>query len=128
MTNRQDRKARLILILLGIIPVGWLGLHLAPHLGEGLAGYLAAFQELTEAPFSFTPVENTPKCVLACLGIYALAIGIALSSERNTRNGAEHGSARWGSVRLLCKKYALGLYAVVIYHQDLHSQPSFSAL
>ena len=111
MTNRQDREARLILILLGIIPVGWLGLHLAPHIGDGLAGIITELQTALDAPFSITLVETTPKCILVCLGIYALAIGIALSSERNTRNGEEHGSAKWGNARLLCKKYALSLYA-----------------
>ena len=111
MTNRQDRKARLILILLGIIPVGWLGLHLAPHIGNGLTGIITGLQTALDNPLSITLVEATPKCVLACLGIYALVVGIALSSERNTRNGEEHGSAKWGNPRLLCKKYAVSLYA-----------------
>ena len=106
MTRKQNETARLILILLGIVPVGWLGLHLAPHLGSGPSGIIAGLQSAVNTPFAITIVEATPKCVLVCLGVYALAIGIALSSQRNTRNGEEHGSARWGNARRLCKKYA----------------------
>ena len=103
--------AELVLILLGIVPAGWLGLHLAPHLGGGLPGLIAGMRSAVETPFSVTVTGETPKCVLGCLGIYALTVGIALSSRRNTRIGAEHGSAKWGNVRLLCRKYASGSYA-----------------
>ena len=87
MKNKPNVTGGLWLILLGIPPVGWLGLHLAPHMGEGLAGILTAMQGVTEHPFSIQWDPNSLKCVLACLGIYALCVGVALSSKRNTRNG-----------------------------------------
>ena len=37
--------------------------------------------------------------------IYALSIGVALSSRRNYRRGEEHGSAKWGSATAVNKKY-----------------------
>lgn len=81
MTRKQNVSARLILILMGIVPVGWLGLHLAPHLGSGLSGIIAGFQTAVNTPFAITIVPATPKCVLACLGGYALSVGIVLSSK-----------------------------------------------
>ncbi len=105
MSCSPKSSGRLWLILLGIPPVGWLGLHLAPHLGQGLAGILSGLQQAMEQPFSIVLVENSLRCVLMCLGIYALCVGIAISSKRNTRNGEEHGSAKWGNFKAICRKY-----------------------
>ena len=105
MNNRQNATARLYLILLGIVPVGWIGLHLAPYLGDGLIGIVTGLQQAMNAPLSFTLVPETPKCVFACLCAYALAVGVALSSKRNTRTGEEHGSAKWGNAHLICRQY-----------------------
>lgn len=105
MNPKAKTRSRLWRILLGILPVVWLGLHLAPHLGDGLAGILSAFQQAMEQPFSIHFVPNSLKCVLACLGIYALCVSVALSSQRSTRNGEEHGSAKWGNPKAICRKY-----------------------
>ena len=105
MNPKAKTRGRLWLILLGILPVAWLGLHLAPHLGDGLAEILSAFQQAMEQPFSILWCPNSLKCVLACLGIYALCVGVAVSSQRSTRNGEEHGSAKWGSPKAICRKY-----------------------
>lgn len=105
MTRTPKSSGRLWLILLGIPPVGWLGLHLAPYLGQGLAGILSGLQHAMEKPFSVVLVDNSFRCVLACLSFYALCVGVALSSKRNTRNGEEHGSAKWGSPKAIQRKY-----------------------
>ena len=120
MNQKNNFTARVYLILLGIIPVGWLGLHLAPYLGEGLLGIMEGFQAAMEHPFAITLVEATPKCVLGCLCVYGLGVGIALSSRRNTRNGEEHGSAKWGDARMICKRYCAGIYAAnLIFTQSI---------
>ena len=49
--------------------------------------------------------EDSQKTVLIFLLIYALSIGVALSSRRNYRRGEEHGSAKWGSATAVNKKY-----------------------
>ena len=105
MTRTPKSGGRLWLILLGIPPVGWLGLHLAPHLGQGLGGVLSGLQQAMEHPLSIQWGPISLKCVLACFGIYALCVGVALSSKRNTRNGEEHGSAEWGSPKAIQRKY-----------------------
>ncbi len=105
MRNKPNTSGRLWLILLGIPPVGWLALHLAPYLGEGLAGILSGIQQAVDSPFSIVLVQDSVKCVLACLSIYGLCVGIAISSQRNTRNGEEHGSAKWGNSKSIQRKY-----------------------
>lgn len=105
MTRTPKFSGRLWLILLGIPPVGWLSLHLAPYLDEGLAGILSGIQQAMKSPFSIVLVQDSVKCVLVCLAIYGLCVGVAISSQRNTRNGEEHGSAKWGSPQAICRKY-----------------------
>ena len=105
MKNKPNAAGRLWLILLGIPPVGWLGLHLAPHLDAGLPGLLSGLQRAVEHPFSITLTPDSLTCVLGCLGVYGLCAGIALSSQRNTRTGEEHGSARWGNPKAILRKY-----------------------
>lgn len=105
MRNKPNTSGRLWLILLGIPPVGWMALHLAPYLGEGLAGILSGVQQAMESPFSIVLVQDSVKCVLGCLAIYGLCVGVAISSQRNTRNGEEHGSAKWGNPKSIQRKY-----------------------
>ena len=46
------------------------------------------------------------KFILIFLAVYAGGIALYYSSQQNRRPGAEHGSARWGSVHELNKKYS----------------------
>ena len=102
---KPNATGRLWLILLGIPPVGWLGLHLAPYMGQGLTGIVAALQQAMVHPFEITIVPNSVRTAAICLAVYALAVGIALSFRKNTRNGEEHGSAKWGNARSICRRY-----------------------
>lgn len=47
----------------------------------------------------------TPKFILIFLSVYAGGIALYYSTRQNRRPGEEHGSAKWGSVRELNKKY-----------------------
>ena len=49
--------------------------------------------------------ENSLVAILFCLLIYAMAIGIWLSTRKNYRRGEEHGSAKWGDAAAVNKKY-----------------------
>ena len=55
--------------------------------------------------------EYTIKSVLVCTLLYAAGIGIFYSSQKNYRRGEEHGSARWGDARQICKKYSQKPYS-----------------
>ena len=110
--TRVSTKQLLIYSLCGIIPVVWLALVIAPAVsGVGsLAGKLPDIMESLSAalnnPFRIVICEDSPKTVLVFLIVYALGIGIYLSTRRNKRPREEHGSARWGNAKAVNRKYA----------------------
>ena len=95
----------LLFCLLGIIPVVWLGLLIAPAVSGGLPSILTHFAAAMNRPFSIELCKDSLKTVLVLLLVYALGIGIFLSTRRNYRRGEEHGSAHWGNARTVNKKY-----------------------
>lgn len=50
--------------------------------------------------------EYSLKTVLFFLFFYAMGVGVYFSSRENRRPGEEHGSAKWGVVSQIVKKYA----------------------
>ena len=62
-------------------------------------------------PFQLHYTEYTIKSMLVCTLLYAAGIGIFYSSQKNYRRGEEHGSARWGEARQICKKYSQKPYS-----------------
>lgn len=101
----QDKNARIILCLFGILPVVWLGLLLAPAVSGGLPEIVKAFPAAMNDPFHITLCEDSLKTVLVFLCAYGMGVGVFFSSRRNYRRGEEHGSAKWGDARAVCKKY-----------------------
>ena len=105
---RQDKlsRSRLILYACGLIPAIWLGLLLAPYMGDGLVGLLQGGGVALNAPFHIVLCEDSLRTVLIFLLCYGLGLGIYLSSDRNYRRREEHGSAKWGSANTVNKQYA----------------------
>ena len=103
--KNDDKNTRLILIILGIIPVSWVALLIAPALQHGLVEIMAQFSKSMENPFNIELCKDSLKTVLIFLCAYGLSIGIAISSKRNYRKGEEYGSAKWGNARSISKKY-----------------------
>jgi type IV secretion system protein VirD4 len=103
---KDQKQDEYLFFVLMIIPVIWFALLIAPYMDEGLISSLPYLTQAIEHPFSITICENTAKVVLICLLIYALGIGIYLSSPRNYRRNEEYGSARWGNVKQVNKTYA----------------------
>lgn len=56
-------------------------------------------------PTHITLNEYSLKAVLIFLFLYAMGIGVYFSSRENRRPGEEHGSARWGNVKSVVKRY-----------------------
>ena len=104
MKNDEQRTIK-ILCIIGIIPVVWLALLMAPFVSGGLAEIVTQFPAAMEHPFQIELCEDSKNTVLIFLLIYALSIGVALSSRRNYRRGEEHGSAKWGSAAAVNRKY-----------------------
>ncbi len=103
---RQDKKTALAVpCVLGIIPVVWLGLLIAPAVSGGLPEIIRQFPAMMDDPFRISLCEDSVKTVLLFLFMYGMGIGVFLSSRRNYRRREEHGSAKWGDARSTGKRY-----------------------
>ena len=106
MNQGNDRRAAVILSLIGIIPVVWLGLLIAPSVKGGLPEILTSLMNAMNDPFHIGLCEDSVKAVLVLLLCYGMGVGIYFSTRRNYRRREEHGSAKWGSASAVNKKYA----------------------
>ena len=102
----EDKKTNIILAALGVIPVVWAALMVAPFLSDGLAGIIEGFTSGMADPMKVKWCVDSLKAILIFLLIYGLGIGVYLSTKRNYRKGEEHGSAKWGNASQLSNKYA----------------------
>ena len=108
LVNRQENQ-KTIYILLGILSVFviWLALIVAGCYEENIKLF-ELLDRLTVAmnnPTHITFNEYSLKAVLIFLFLYAMGIGVYFSSRENRRPGEEHGSARWGNVKSVVKRY-----------------------
>ena len=101
-----EQKTKTALILVGALAAIWFGLLVAPFVSCGLLEIIIGFPKAMENPFRISLCEDSLKTVLVFLGAYALCIVILLSSEKNYRRGVEYGSAKWGNVAKVNRKYA----------------------
>lgn len=106
--NRQENQ-KTIYILLGILSVFviWLALMVAGCYEENIKLF-ELLDRLTVAinnPMNITFNEYSLKAVLIFLFLYVMGIGVYFSSKENRRPGEEHGSARWGNVKSVVKRY-----------------------
>ena len=74
--------------------------------GMNLFQFMAVFPDAMNKPFALRWTPHTVKFMLGSLILYASGIALYYSSRMNRRPGEEHGSAKWGSVRELNKKYS----------------------
>ena len=103
---KNDKKSEYVLSIIGIVPVVWLALLIAPYLKNNLVDSLENIQFALESPFSITITKSSPKVVLLFILAYIMLVGIYFSTRRNYRRGEEHGSAKWGNPKSVNKKYA----------------------
>ena len=99
--------------LAGLPVIWWAALLLADAIqpGRNLFELMEVLTEKLNHPFQFHYTEYTIKSMLVCTLLYAAGIGIFYSSQKNYRRGEEHGSARWGDARQICKKYSKKPYS-----------------
>lgn len=105
MNRDNDRQTSVILSLIGIIPVVWLALLIAPSIKGGLPEILPSLMNVMNDPFHIELCEDSVKTVLILLLCYGMGIGIYFSTRRNYRRREEHGSAKWGNAKAVDKKY-----------------------
>ena len=106
MNKPNTNKTSLVLWGLGLLPVVWAALIVAPFLSQGLSGIMAAFTNGMKDPMAISWCAGSPNAILIFLLIYGLGISIYYAMKRNYRKGEEHGSAKWGDPKQLCRKYA----------------------
>ena len=84
----------------------WLGALASTAYQEGmnLFSWMESFSQAMEHPLTLRWDTHTPAFLLGAMALYVGGIFLYYSTRQN-RPGEEQGSARWGSVRALDKKY-----------------------
>lgn len=93
MNQGNDRRAAVILSLIGIIPVVWLGLLIAPSVKGGLPEILTSLMNAMNDPFHIELCEDSVKAVLVLLLCYGMGVGIynmltVFAKERTAKGAA----------------------------------------
>lgn len=102
MNKSKEQK---VLYLIGVIPIIWIALLIAPSISGGLPKIIKDFPKTMENPFSIVLSSNSIKIISIFIIAYALGIGIYISTKKNYRRREEHGSAKWGEANVINKKY-----------------------
>ena len=106
MTQQDSgKKSALILSAVGVVPLIWLALKVAPFISGGLEGVMKGMPKIFEQPFNIQICGDSFRTVLVLLLCYGFGIAIYFSTLRNYRKGEEHGSAKWGSASKVNHKY-----------------------
>ena len=105
------------------LPVIWLGAVLAHAYEDGMNLFqlMGSFAAAMEHPFAIGWTPHTFKFMAGALAAYGFAATIYLSDRKNRRPGEEHGSAHWGNVHQLDRKYRdKDMHNNAILSQNLH--------
>ena len=112
MMRDNNKKTVIILSQFGILPVVWFSLKIAPFVKDGLTGIMKGMQTAFDQPLHIELCEDSVKTVLILLLAYGMAIGVYLSTQRNYRRREEHGSAKWGDVSRINRRYQQSPYSM----------------
>jgi len=105
ITIRQDYNYEKYAFIIGIIPIIWIALLIAPYTSGELVNIVKNYSSIFENPFKIEIVNNSLKTIIVLLGIYAICISLYYSQKKHFRSKEEHGSAKWGNVHQINKKY-----------------------
>ena len=101
----MQKKDSLVLAIIGIPFVVWFALLIAPYTSKGIYFFIVNFSNIINNPFKIKLVDNSVWCIIILLIIYVLILIYLYSTKRNYRRNEEHGSAKWGDVLKIVKKY-----------------------
>lgn len=110
---KQTGKSEWIIWIMALPLVWWAAILLADTIqpGKNILELLGALTEKLNHPLQLHYTEYTVKSILICTGVYGMGIGIFYSNQKNYRRGEEHGSAKWGDVKQICRKYSQKPYS-----------------
>jgi len=103
--KKDNRNIFIVLGVIGLLVTVWLAILIAPTIGGGLPVMLPKLKEAFLKPFRFAWCDNTLPCILIFTAIYVFSLVIYYYTKPNYRRREEHGSAEWGNVKELNKKY-----------------------
>ena len=104
---KRTNQAGGIAVCLFLYPfVVWAALLLAQSLGGGLSSILTSLTAALENPFAIHWTDHSLVCILICSALYAAALCYMSANQGRTREGAEHGSATWGSPQQVSAMFA----------------------
>ena len=92
-------------LAIGAAAVLWLSLLLAPCLGGGLPQMIPKLGDVLSHPFRLSFCGASIPTALILLAVYGLVILICHYTKPNYRRREEHGSARWGKIADIDRKY-----------------------
>lgn len=104
---KQQHSSTALPWLLLTVPVLWTGAALASSYEDGMTVFdlMGRFSSILEHPFTLRWTPYTLKFMAGALIVYAFTVTIYFSGKQNCRPGEEHGSAHWGNVYQLDRKY-----------------------
>ena len=70
-----------------------------------ITALLDALNSVLAEPFVLSWSRDSPRFLLVFTVVYAVVVIVVVTDQKNTRPGAEHGSAVWGDVLRLNKFY-----------------------
>ena len=92
--------------LLGIIPIIWLAILIAPYITNGgIINVIKNFSNIINNPLRIIWCKDSLKIIFIFIAIYILAISIYITTRKNYRRREEHGSAKWGNAKAINKKF-----------------------
>ena len=103
--KKDNRNIFIVFGVIGLLVTVWLAVLVAPTIGGGLPIMLPKLKEAFLNPFRFTWCDNTFLCILIFTAIYVFVLVVYHYTKPNYRRREEHGSAEWGNVKELNKKY-----------------------
>ena len=102
----KDKKPLWIgVAVFGWLVIIWVSFLVAPTLGGGLSTVIPKLSEALSHPFYLVWSDNTLLTLLVLSLSYGLAILIYHYTKPNFRRREEHGSAKWGEVKEINKRY-----------------------
>lgn len=101
----DNKKEPIIFYIIGLIFTIWFAIAITPSLDGGLPQIIKDFPNIVENPFNLVLKKETLKNIIVFNCIYILGIGLYISSKKNYRRREEHGSAKWGNIKTINKKY-----------------------